>query len=47
MILSILGSLVGKVIPIDGKRWRSSYNREKGIKALNLVSAWASQKQLI
>lgn len=43
----LMGSLVGEVIPIDGKSLRGSYDREKGIKALNLVTAWASQQQLI
>ncbi|MBP0031597.1 MAG: ISAs1 family transposase [Roseofilum sp. Belize BBD 4] len=43
----LLGSLVGEVVPIDGKTLRGSYDREKGIKALNLVTAWASEQQLI
>ena len=42
-----VGSLVGEVIPIDGKNLRGSYDRNQGIKALNLVTAWASQQQLI
>ncbi|MBP0031228.1 MAG: ISAs1 family transposase, partial [Roseofilum sp. Guam] len=43
----LLGSLVGEVVPIDGQILRGSYDRQKGIKTLNLVTAWASQKQLI
>jgi len=38
---------MGEVIPIDGKNIRGSYDREKGIKSRNLVTAWASQHQLI
>ena len=43
----LMGSLVGEVIPIDGKCLRGSYDREKGLKALNLVTAWASGQNLI
>ncbi|MDJ1181774.1 ISAs1 family transposase [Roseofilum casamattae] len=43
----LLGSLVGEVVPIDGKTLRGSYDRQKEIKALNLVTAWASQQQLV
>ncbi len=44
---SILGSLVGEVVSIDGKCLRGSYDREKGIKALSLLTAWAGKQQLI
>ncbi|MDC0832229.1 ISAs1 family transposase, partial [Geitlerinema sp. CS-897] len=43
----ILGSLVGEVVSIDGKCLRGSYDREKGIKALSLLTAWAGKQQLI
>jgi len=38
---------VGEVVSLDGKSLRGSYARDQGIKALNLVTAWASQQQLI
>ena len=40
-------SLGATVIAIDGKSARGSYDREKGISALQLVSAWASEHQLV
>ncbi|MBP0006590.1 MAG: ISAs1 family transposase [Cyanobacteria bacterium SBC] len=43
----ILGSWVGEVVSIDGKCLRGSYDREKGIKALSLLTAWAGKQQLI
>ena len=46
-IRELNGEFVGEVIPIDGKNIRGSYDREKGIKSLNLVTAWASKHQLI
>ena len=46
-IQQLNGDMIGEVIPIDGKNLRGSYDREKGIKSLNLVTAWASQHQLI
>jgi len=35
------------VINIDGKTARGSYDREKGLKALHTVSAWASEHHLV
>jgi len=46
-IQQLMGSLEGEVIPIDGKNLRGSYDREKSLKALNLVTAWASEQKLI
>ena len=46
-IQQLNGDMVGEVIPIDGKNLRGSYDREKGIKSLTLVTAWASQHKLI
>jgi len=40
-------SLGATVIAIDGKSSRGSYDREKGVRALQLVSAWASEHQLV
>ncbi len=35
------------VISIDGKTARGSYDREKGLKALHTVSAWAGEHHLV
>lgn len=43
----LVSSLGAKVIAIDGKSVRGSYDRENGVKALQLVSAWASEHQLV
>ncbi|MGB0564911.1 MAG: ISAs1 family transposase, partial [Spirulinaceae cyanobacterium] len=40
-------SLVEQLIAIDGKTSRGSYDREEGVKALQLVSAWASEQRLV
>jgi predicted transposase YbfD/YdcC len=44
---SMVGSIAGEVIAIDGKSLRGSYDRNQGVKALHLVSAWASQQRLV
>lgn len=36
----------GKVIAIDGKTARRSFNKKSGLKALHLVTAWASESGL-
>ena len=36
-----------QVIAIDGKNLRGSYDRESGVKALHLVSAWATEHRLV
>jgi hypothetical protein len=36
-----------QVIAIDGKNLRGSYDREAGVKALHLVSAWATDHRLV
>lgn len=43
----ILGSVFQEIIPIDGKSLRGSYDREKGLKNLHLVTAWASEQRLV
>ena len=43
----MLGSIVGEIIPIDGKSVRGSYDRNQGVKALHLVTAWASEQRLV
>lgn len=44
---NLLGSVSQEVIPIDGKTLRGSYDRNQGIKALHLVTAWASEQKLV
>jgi hypothetical protein len=44
---NLLGSVTREVIPIDGKTLRGSYDRNQGIKALHLVTAWASEQRLV
>lgn len=43
----LTGSLQQEVIPIDGKTLRGSYDRNQGLKALHLVTAWASEQRLV
>src|SRR4028118_1921174 len=42
-----MGSVLEEVIPIDGKSLRGSYDREKGLKNLHLVTAWAREQRLV
>jgi len=46
---NLLGSVDSsqEVIPIDGKTLKGSYDRNQGIKALHLVTAWASEQKLV
>ncbi len=46
-INQLIGSISQEVIPIDGKNLRGSYDREKGVKNLHLVTAWASEHRLV
>lgn len=43
----LIGSLAGEIVPIDGKNLKGSYDRNQGIKALHLVTAWASEQRLV
>ena len=43
----ILGAFFQEIIPIDGKSLRGSYDRDKGLKNLHLVTAWASEQRLV
>jgi hypothetical protein len=43
----IMGSVCQEIIPIDGKTLRGSYDRDKGLKNLHLVTAWASEQRLV
>ena len=44
---SVLGSVARETIPLDGKTLRGSYDRNQGVSALHLVTAWASQQRLV
>lgn len=46
-VKTIATKLPAQVIAIDGKASRGSYDREKGIKDLQLVSAWATNSRLV
>ena len=46
-IESLVNQMAGEVVPIDGKTLRGSYDRNKGLRALHLVSAWASEQRLV
>ena len=37
----------GKVIAIDGKSLRHSYDKEAGLNAIHMVSAWATENRLV
>lgn len=43
----LVGSVASEVVSIDGKSLRGSYDRNQGVKALHLVSAWASEQRLV
>jgi predicted transposase YbfD/YdcC len=43
----MMGSLEKEIVPIDGKSLRNSYDRNQGLKALHLVTAWASEQRLV
>ena len=45
-VQQLIPSLKQKIIPIDGKCWKGSYDREQGIKALHLVTAWVAEQNL-
>ena len=45
-VQQLIPSLEQKIVPIDGKCLRGSYDREQGIKALHLVTAWVAEPNL-
>lgn len=47
LVRQLVGSVSQEVIPIDGKQLRGSYDREKKIKNLHLVTAWAREHRLV
>lgn len=46
-VRSITEALGAQVIPIDGKNVRQSFDRNRGQKAIHIVSAWASEHRLV
>ena len=46
-IKALVSTLGAQLVAIDGKTVKGSYDREGGIKALQLVSAWASEHRLV
>jgi predicted transposase YbfD/YdcC len=46
-VQSICDLLKGQVVAFDGKTLRRSHNRSKGKKAIHMVSAWATENQLV
>jgi predicted transposase YbfD/YdcC len=46
-VQALVSTLDGQLIAIDGKTVKGSYEREGGVKALQLVSAWASEHRLV
>ena len=45
-VQQLIPSLEQEIVPIDGKCLRGSYDRNQGLKALHLVTAWAAQQNL-
>ena len=45
-VQQLIPSLEQKIVSIDGKCLRGSYDREQGIKALHLVTAWVAEQNL-
>ena len=46
-VTSITEAIGAQVIPIDGKTVRQSFDRERGQKAIHVISAWASEHRLV
>jgi len=46
-INALTGSARGRVVPIDGKSLRRSFDRASGKAAVHMVSAWAAANQLV
>jgi predicted transposase YbfD/YdcC len=46
-VQEVLDDLFPRLIAIDGKEVRGSYDREAGTKSLHLVSAWSTESQLV
>lgn len=46
-VKQLIDELKIRLIAVDGKSANGSYDRESGISALHLVSAWASEHRLV
>ncbi len=46
-ISSVAKQTKGQVVAIDGKTLRCSYNKSEDKKAIHMISAWASEKQVV
>jgi predicted transposase YbfD/YdcC len=46
-VQSVMGTMAGRVVGIDGKLVRRSHDRGAGRVAIDLVSAWASEQRLV
>jgi predicted transposase YbfD/YdcC len=46
-IETLVTKMGGEIIPIDGKTIRGSYDRNQGVAALHLISAWSSEQNLV
>lgn len=46
-VKAFVSTLEAQLIAIDGKTVKGSYDRQRGIKALQLVSAWASEHRVV
>lgn len=44
---TLVTKMGGEIIPIDGKTIRGSYDRNQGKSALHVISAWASEQNLV
>ena len=42
-VQQLIPSLEQEIVPIDGKSLRGSYDRNQGLKALQLLTAWAAK----
>jgi predicted transposase YbfD/YdcC len=46
-VKAFVSTLAAEVVAIDGKTAKGSYDREGGVKALQLVSAWATEHRFV
>ena len=46
-IQDVVEVLPGQIIPIDGKTLRRSHDRKSGKTAIHMVSAWATEAELV
>lgn len=44
---TLVATMSGEIIPIDGKTIKGSYDRNQGQAALHVISAWASEQRLV